>query len=121
MPDEKRGLKRPKAPVDLFTLQPEPDLVPGTEELETPPASKPRKRSKPRATSAKRRSPSKTESSIGLPRAERIKTSVELLPETIDLIEQIKSQHRREHRRHLPMWKILDEAVRQLAERMLKQ
>jgi len=121
MPDEKRGLKRPKAPVDLFTLQPEPDLVPGTEEAETPTAPKPRKRSKSRATSTKRRSPSKTESSTGLSRAERIKTSVELLPETINLIEQIKSQHRREHRRHFPMWKILDEAIREFAERRLKQ
>ena len=53
-------------------------------------------------------------------REERIKTSVELLPETIELIDQIKSQHRREYRRHLPMWKILDEAVRELAQRRLK-
>jgi len=123
MPDEKRGLKRPKAPVDIFTLQPEPDLVPGTEEVEATSVPKPMKRSKARATSTRRRSPKQSKGAAGkksaAPRAERIKTSVELLPETIDLIEQIKSQHRREHRRHFPMWKILDEAVRELAKRRL--
>jgi len=80
--------------------------------------------SRPTTQAAARRSPTKSKTASAseqtASREERIKTSVELLPETIDLIEQIKSQHRREHHQHLPMWKILDKAVRDLAERRLK-
>jgi len=77
-----------------------------------------------RPKSTRRRSPKKSKTTSAskqtAAREERIKTSVELLPETIELIDRIKSQHRREHRRHFPMWKILDEAVREFAERRLK-
>jgi len=89
---------------------------------EEAPAQRTRAEPKPRA--ATQRSPTKSkkasENETTASREERIKTSVELLPETIDLIEQIKSQHRRQHRRHLPMWKILDDAVQELAKRRLK-
>jgi len=85
-------------------------------------AQKTRSRTKPRE--ATRRSPTKSKtagkSRQTASREERIKTSIELLPETIELIDRIKSQHRREHHRHLPMWRILDEAVREFAERQLK-
>lgn len=54
-----------------------------------------------------------------VPRDERIKTSVELTPETLELIDQIKAQYRREHHRHLPMWVVLDEAVKELASKRL--
>jgi len=88
---------------------------------EEAPAQRTRAEPKPRA--ATQRSPAKSKEPGGSKQAasreERIKTSVELLPETIELIDRIKSQHRREHRRHLPMWKILDEAVREFAERRL--
>jgi len=83
-----------------------------------------RARSRPRSRATPQRSPTKSAKASEIrqeaSREERIKTSVELLPETIELIDQIKSQHRRNHHRHLPMWKILDEAVRELAERRLK-
>lgn len=80
--------------------------------------SSPKPKTSPRKSQAK----SKTEgaSKRAAPREERIKTSVDLLPETIELIDQIKSQHRRQHHRLLPMWKILDDAVREFAERQLK-
>jgi len=84
---------------------------------------KEREPSRPQTRAATRRSPAKSKtagkSEQTVSREERIKTSVEMLPETIELIGQIKSQHRREHRQHLPMWKILDEAVREFAERRL--
>lgn len=70
-----------------------------------------------RATTSKRQARNRK---ANVSRDERIKTSVELLPETLELIDQIKAQHRREHRRLLPMWKILDEAVRELARQWLE-
>ena len=78
----------------------------------------------PQAQTKQNKSPTKAkkagENKQAAPQEERIKTSVELLPETIELIDQIKSQHRREHHRLLPMWKILDEAVRELAKKTLE-
>jgi len=93
---------------------------------ETPAKEVPAQRTKsaPKPLTASRRPSEKSnkasKSTKAASREERIKTSVELLPETIELIDRIKSQHRRDHRRHLPMWKILDEAVREFAERRLK-
>jgi len=88
---------------------------------EEAPAQRTRAEPKPRAVQRKSQAKSKTEgaSKRTAPREARIKTSVELLPETIELIDRIKSQHRLEHHRHLPMWKILDEAVREFADRRL--
>ena len=84
----------------------------------------PRAQAKQQPKSTQKGAPSKSknagENEPAAPQEERIKTSVELLPETIELIDRIKSQHRREHHRLLPMWKILDEAVRELAQRRLK-
>jgi hypothetical protein len=121
MADEKRGLPRPKAPVDLFTLQPEPDLVtetvadaPAAAERTRPSAARPRA---PRQQRPPKRIPARP---AVVPRAARIKTSVELLPETLELIDQVKAQYRREFRRHLPVWKLLDDAVRELARSRLK-
>lgn len=95
---------------------------PEEEAIEEAQAKKTRSRPTPRA--ARRRSPTKSKtagkSRQTASREERIKTSIELLPETVELIDRIKSQHRREHHRHLPMWRILDEAVREFAERQLK-
>lgn len=95
---------------------------PEEETTEKEPTPRAQTKQKPRAT--QKRSPTKSkkagENKQATSREERIKTSVDLLPETIELIDQIKSQHRREHRRLLPMWKILDEAVREFAERRLK-
>jgi hypothetical protein len=124
MPDKKRGLKRPEAPVDLFTLQPEPELMPGAREPETQPVTeltKPKQRKPAAKKSTQPKAKPAVEEKKAIVKIPRIKTSVELLPETIELIEEIKSQHRRQHRRLLPMWKILDEAVRELAAQKLKE
>ena len=54
----RRGLKRSDAPVDLFTLQPEPDLIPDpqvTEDEKT--KEKPKKERPKRSTSRQRSSP----------------------------------------------------------------
>ena len=109
--DKKRGLQRAQAPVDLFTLKPEPELIARASDSQRPPVARKAPRTKPKPTPPPRNSAA---------RPERVKTSVEFLPETIDLIEQMKSHYRREHRKHLPVWKILDEAIRDLADRRLK-
>lgn len=88
MADKQKGLQRPQAPVDLFTLQPEEELVPDV------------KKEKAETDAAEEES------------SERFKTSVELTPEALDLIDQLKTQYRRENNRHLPLWRILDEAVK---------
>lgn len=122
MADEKRGLPRPKAPVDLFTLQPEPELVAEIDQAEATappkPARAPAVRSGSRGQQSRTRDKARQQAAV--PRAERIKTSVELLPETLERIDQLKAQYRREHRRHLPVWKLMDEAIRELAARRLK-
>lgn len=86
------------------------DLSSEREEEHTAEATKTEKRRASGQTRQQRRE---------VPRDERIKTSVELTPETLELIDQIKAQYRREHHRHLPMWRILDEAVRELAQKGL--
>ena len=113
--DEKGGLKRPQAPVDLFTLEPETGLA--------PPAKKKPAKAKAKRTTSRRRKPSakkkaaKAQTVQKISRDERIKTSVELLPDTFDLMQTIQRQYRRENRRHLPLWRLLDQAVTLLAER----
>jgi hypothetical protein len=95
MADKQKGLQRPQAPVDLFTLQPEEELVPEAKKEKA-------------ETDAAEEEPS-----------ERFKTSVELTPEALDLIDQLKTQYRRENNRHLPLWRILDEAVKVYASQKL--
>ena len=90
MANKQTGLQRARAPVDLFTLQPEEELVPAA-------ASK---------------KPVSAESS------KRFKTSVELTPETLDLIDLIKTEYRRKHQKHLALWRILDEAVKLYASQL---
>jgi len=94
MADKQKGLKRPQAPVDLFTLQPEEELVPEAieEELE------------------------EDDKLVEL-RPRRFKTSVELTPEALDLIAQLKTEYRREHQKHLALWRILDEAIKLYASK----
>lgn len=95
MADKQKGLQRPQAPVDLFTLQPEEELVPEV------------KKEKAETDTAEEEL------------SERFKTSVELTPEALDLIDQLKTQYRRENNRHLPLWRILDEAVKVYAAQKL--
>jgi hypothetical protein len=95
MADKQKGLQRPQAPVDLYTLQPEEELVPEvTEKIAE-------------------------ENDIEEELPERFKTSVELTPESLDLIDQLKTKYRRENNKHLPLWRILDEAVKQYASQKL--
>jgi hypothetical protein len=96
MADKQKGLQRPQAPVDLFTLQPEEELVPEVtkEEVE--------------ANTTEEEPP------------ERFKTSVEITPEALELIDKLKMQYRRENNKHLPLWRILDEAVKLYASRELQ-
>ena len=95
MADKQKGLQRPQAPVDLFTLQPEEELVPEVAEKLT------------------------KDTDTGEKLQQRFKTSVELTPEALDLIDQLKTKYRRENNKHLPLWRILDEAVKQYAAQKL--
>lgn len=116
MTDKKKGLKRAQAPVDLYTLKPEPDILPTSEVQEETTQTVEKKPEKKPATKPK----DKSEKKETLPEQKRIKTSVEFLPETIELLEKIKSQHRRKHRRLLPIWKIIHDAISEYAEDKLK-
>jgi len=109
--DKKRGLQRAQPPIDLFTLKPEPDLIAEASDFKGALVAREASRTKPKTTPPQHNDPA---------RSERVKTSVEFLPETLDLIEQMKSHYRRKQRKHLPVWKILDEAIRDLADRRLK-
>ena len=109
--DNKRGLQRAQPPVDLFALKPEPELIEEAPDFQRALAARKATKTKPKTTPPQHNKPA---------RSERIKTSVEFLPETLDLIEQMKSHYRRERHKHLPVWKILDEAIRDLAARRLK-
>ena len=109
--DKKRGLQRAQPPIDLFTLKPEPDLIAKASDSQRASVARKATRTKPKTTPPQHKNPTQSE---------RVKTSVEFLPETLDLIEQMKSHYRREQRKHLPVWKILDEAIRDLADRRLK-
>ena len=95
MADKQKGLQRPQAPVDLFTLQPEEDLLPEAVKEKVVPAV--------------------TEEEL----PERFKTSVELTPDVLELVDQLKGQYRRKNNKHLPLWKILDEAVKLYAAQEL--
>ncbi len=96
MADKQKGLQRPPAPDDLFTLQPEEDTLPEA--------------ANEKVVSAV------TEEEL----PERFKTSVELTPEALELIDQLKTKYRRENNKHLPLWRILDEAVKQYASQRLQ-
>ena len=96
MADKQKGLQRPQAPVDLYTLQPEEELVPEVTETIV----------------------EENDAEEELP--ERFKTSVELTPEALDLIDQLKTKYRRENNKHLPLWRILDEAVKLYASQELQ-
>jgi hypothetical protein len=87
-----------------------------------PPAKKERQKTAPKQKErpkAKQKQTKKFKQNIPVSRDDRIKTTVELLPETLELIDRIKSQHRREHHKYLSMWRVVDEAVRDLAKRRL--
>ena len=113
--DDKGGLKRPQTHVDLFTLEPETDLA--TSVKKKPTAAKAKKATSRRRTPSTKKRSAKAKPGQKVPREERIKTSVELLPDTLELMEKIQAQYRRENRRHLPLWRLLDQAVTVLAER----
>lgn len=113
--DDKGGLKRPQATIDLFTLEPETDLATAVKKKPATAKAQPAT-SRRRKPSAKKKA-AKAKSGQKVPREERIKTSVELLPDTLDLMQTIQAQYRRENHRHLPLWRLLDQAVSVLAER----
>ena len=96
MAGKQKGLQRPQAPVDLFTLQPEEDLLPEAAKEKVVPAV--------------------TEEEL----PERFKTSVELTPDVLELVAQLKGQYRRKNNKHMPLWRILDEAVRLYASQELQ-
>ena len=116
--DDKGGLKRPQAPVDLFTLESETDLETVVKKKPATAKAKPAT-SRRRKLSAKKKA-AKAQTDQEVPREERIKTSVELLPDTLDLMQTIQAQYRREKHKHLPLWRLLDQAVSVLAERGVK-
>ena len=117
MTDNKSGLHRPAPPVDLFTLEPEPELVAeGVGDPESPSAADSGKDATPER---KQRSKAKKKTTASKP-VERIKTTVELEPETLDLISDLQSQHKRQTHRHLPMWKIIKNAIQEHVERKNK-
>jgi hypothetical protein len=120
MTDTKKGLPRPRPPVDLFTLQPEEDLIPeATEKQETEVETTSSERDVPVSeTSQQQEVANEAGKDEELP--QRYKTSVELTPEALELISQLKAQHRIEHRRHLALWRILDEAVKLYARQELE-
>ncbi len=122
----KKGLARPAAPIDIFTLQPDPELAGDTTDAEAPAAAAPAPRPAParparQAPRAKKVGQTKAKKKAQEPASPasetRIKTSIELSEETLELIQQIKLQHRRAYGKHYPLWQIVEDAIRQLAER----
>ncbi len=120
----KKGLARPAAPIDIFTLQPDPELAGETTDTETTATAAPAPRRAParptrQAPRAKKAGQVKAKKKAQEPASAsgtRIKTSIELSEETLELIQQIKLQHRRTYGRHYPLWQIVEDAIRQFAE-----
>ena len=96
MADKQKGLRRPQAPVDLFTLRPEEELVPEIVEEQA------------------------EEDKAEEKRPGRFKTSVELTSEALDLVTRLKAEYRQQHQKHLALWRILDEAVKMYAAQKIK-
>lgn len=121
MTDRKKGLKRPEPPIDLYTLQPEPELIDEGEDEKTQkePAKKKRASREPsqKRDLPKAKSETKAEE---VDRSERVKTTVELAPGTVELIAEIQYLHKKEKRKSLPMWKIFREAIEDLADKKRK-
>jgi hypothetical protein len=110
----KKGLSRPAAPIDIYTLQPDPDLAAANGDTDTSPkaAAPPR----PAAPTRKAPQPRAKKKAQQPQSATRIKTSIELSEGTLDLIQQIKTHHRHTQGKHYPLWKILEDAIRQFAK-----
>jgi hypothetical protein len=115
MADKQKGLPLPEVPMDpmdLYTLEPDKDLIPAASEKndeeikgeEVPVAIK----------------EEAEEDKIKEDKPERFKTSVELTPETLDLIGALKREYRRKEKKHLPLWLILDKAVKLYAAQQLR-
>ncbi len=92
---KREALERPDAPVDIFTLEPEPDLIASGAPTKT------------------------TESQAG--EHQRVNTSISMLASTHTKIKLIQSQYRLAKGRSYPMWRLLKDAVDLLAQEWLSE
>lgn len=118
MADEKRGLTRPKeAPVDLFTLKPEPELLGDSEQEEKP---KPVRKAKPKSTT--RPKPTKTkpvEEEKSTAEESNIHVSLYIPPDLVKRLDSLKHSERkrlREDKKGVTRSTLIREAI----ERYLK-
>lgn len=86
----KSGLKRRQAPVDIFTLQPEPELVEDTAEVVKEPVEKAKPRSKPKVRPAK----AKTEEPKPKVEEKNIHVSVYVPKRMLARLDELKHRER---------------------------
>lgn len=118
MDEKKKGLGR----LALFPQEEtpaEPEEV--KEAVEKPETSKPKPRR--RSTTRKKPAPVHPIPKIGkrVPNEDRITTTVQFTPETLEKIERLKAAYRGQHKKYWPTWLILGDAVQLLASKHLEE
>jgi len=119
------GLKRPDAPVDLFTLQPEPDLIPDSQVEEDVKIDKQPKKSRSRRPTSRKRSIPKLESrkEVGPQEEKNEHVSVYLpgnLITRLDLLKRMERDRLREENKKVSRSTLIQEAVEKYLEGMEK-
>jgi predicted DNA-binding protein len=119
------GLKRPDAPVDLFTLQPEPDLIPDSQvEEDEKPKKQPTKPRTKRSTPSKRSVPKLEIREEVTSREERNEHVSVYLPGNLitrlDLLKRMERDRLRDENKKVSRSTLIQEAVEQYLEGMEK-
>jgi len=121
----RRGLKRADAPVDLFTLQPEPDLIPDSRVADDEkPEKQPKKPRTRKSTSRKRAVPQpepKDEATLQEEKNEHV--SVYLpgnLVTRLDVLKRMERDRLRDEKKKVARSTLIQEAVERYLEVMEK-
>jgi predicted DNA-binding protein len=119
------GLKRPDAPVDLFTLQPEPDLIPDSQVEESEkPEGQPKKQRAKRPTSRKRSTPKPEPVEEKILREDKNEHVSVYLPgdliTRLDLLKRMERERLRDENKKVSRSTLIQEAVEQYLEEMEK-